>query len=382
MPSYKRQLNSATAAVVSQENSWPADLPLVGFVFELSPERDVSLFPQYAIGLHAWFLDQVRSQDPALSAYLHDGQSEKPFTVSRLEGDLENSGRQVLLRSGSSYRWYVTALSQPVAKWMREWLQNPPEIVELHNAPLRINSIRISHPPTTYRQLWQSKPLRSVTLSFVSPTGFRHQGHHLPLPVPVNVFHSYLRRWNDFSEMPFDTDAFLKWVDEHVAIARHQLSSVKVAAGKRGSITGFTGKVEFCVSTQGRQHPEFHQLFSALANLAPYCGTGHKTPFGLGQTRRGPQKSNLHSAVRLRSLQEVLPVEDQLAQRIEQLTQMLMATQKRTGRTRAHSVCEIRATILARREFGESLQAIAQDLQMPYETVKSYVKLARRALKA
>jgi CRISPR-associated endoribonuclease Cas6 len=374
MPRHKRQLNSTTAAVVSQDNSWPADTPLVGFVFELSPERDVSLFPQYAIGLHAWFLDQVRSQDPALSAYLHDGQSEKPFTVSRLEGNLENSGRQVLLRSGSSYRWYVTALSQPVAEWMREWLQNPPEIVELHNAPLRINSIRTSHPPTTYQQLWESKPLRSATLSFVSPTGFRKKGHHLPLPVPVNVFHSYLRRWNDFSEMPFDTDAFLKWVDEHIAIARHQVSSVKVAAGKRGSITGFTGEVEFCVSTQGRQNQEFQQLFSALANLAPYCGTGHKTPFGLGQTRRGHQKSHLHS--------EILPVEDQLAQRIEQLTQMLMRTQKRTGGTRAHSVCEIRATILARREFGESLQAIAQDLQMPYETVKSYVKLARRALKA
>jgi len=36
---------------------------------------------------------------------------------------------------------------------------------------------------------------------------------------------------------------------------------------------------------------------------------------------------------------------------------------------------------LARRELGESLFDIAADLEMPYETVKTYVKLARRALK-
>jgi CRISPR-associated endoribonuclease Cas6 len=31
--------------------------------------------------------------------------------------------------------------------------------------------------------------------------------------------------------------------------------------------------------------------------------------------------------------------------------------------------------------MGESLQVVAEDLQMPYETVKTYAKLARRALK-
>lgn len=31
--------------------------------------------------------------------------------------------------------------------------------------------------------------------------------------------------------------------------------------------------------------------------------------------------------------------------------------------------------------MGESLQIIAQDLEIPYTTAKTYVKLARRALK-
>jgi CRISPR-associated endoribonuclease Cas6 len=59
---------------------------------------------------------------------------------------------------------------------------------------------------------------------------------------------------------------------------------------------------------------------------------------------------------------------------------MLMAKQKRTGGERAISVCQTRATILARREMGESLQDIVTDLEMPYETVKTYVKLAQKAL--
>ncbi|NJR67204.1 MAG: CRISPR-associated endoribonuclease Cas6, partial [Leptolyngbyaceae cyanobacterium CRU_2_3] len=46
---------------------------------------------------------------------------------------------------------------------------------------------------------------------------------------------------------------------------------------------------------------------------------------------------------------------------------------------RAQQIAETWATLLARRELGESLQAIAEDLQMPYETVKTYVKKARKA---
>ncbi len=76
-----------------------------------------------------------------------------------------------------------------------------------------------------------------------------------------------------------------------------------------------------------------------------------------------------------------MPVESLLAERIEVLTDRLMAVQKRTGGERGHRVCELRATILARRELGESLQDIAVDLELPYETVKTYVKLARRVLR-
>ena len=51
----------------------PADIELVGLVLELSSLHDGAIYPQYAIALHAWFLDQVRQTNPQLSAYLNDG---------------------------------------------------------------------------------------------------------------------------------------------------------------------------------------------------------------------------------------------------------------------------------------------------------------------
>jgi CRISPR-associated endoribonuclease Cas6 len=353
---------------------WARDTELLGLVFDLEPPHAVSLYSQYTIGLHAWFLDQVRQLDPELSAYLHDGESEKPFSLSALEGQLLPSGKQLQLIPNQIYQWHVNALSQPVVQLLEQWLTQRPPTLDLKGVPLEIKKVRIAHPPTTYTQLLQF-PLKkhaTVNFSFISPTSFRRKGHHFPLPVPVNLFHSYLRRWNDFSGMPVEQEAFLDWIDEAVVIRQYKLESVKVAAGKRGSVTGFVGVMSLGLSQAAVAKADFCQIFYALAQLAPYCGTGHKTTFGLGQTCSGWVEPQSLAA------EEVLT--HLLGERIEELTEIFTA-QQRTGGDRAAKVAATRATILARREMGESLQAIAQDLEMPYSTVKTYVKLARRALK-
>ncbi|MBD2452134.1 sigma-70 family RNA polymerase sigma factor, partial [Nostoc sp. FACHB-152] len=70
-----------------------------------------------------------------------------------------------------------------------------------------------------------------------------------------------------------------------------------------------------------------------------------------------------------------------LAERIEELTNIFTAQRKRKGGNRTDRIAVTWATILARREHGETLAAIALDLEMKPETVKTYVKLARKALK-
>lgn len=355
--------------------TWPVETELVGLVFELAPLNNDYLYPQYAIGLHAWFLAQVQQTNPELSRSLHDEQSEKAFTISGLEGAPLSSGKDLQLQVDRTYHWYINILSQPIAQWAIQWVQNLPTIVDLRTASLRIVSCKIALVPTTYAQLRATllSQWRPVQLTFLTPTSFRTKQHHFPLPVPKNLFHSYLRRWNDFSEFKIPQDEFLNWIEETVIIHRHKLESFKVTAGKKGSVTGFTGAVELGLSKKAQENSDFVQYFYALVRLAPYCGTGHKTTFGLGQTRTGWL------------LTEVLPVssrENLLASRIAELTEVFMVERQRTGGTRAQEIAETWATILARREIGESLSAIALDLEMPYETVKTYVKLARRSLKA
>lgn len=188
--------------------TWADNTELVGLVFDLEPTTSTSLYSQYTIGLHAWFLDQVRQFNPELSAYLHDGESEKPFNISALSGQFLASGRQLQLQAKQIYRWQVNALSPRVVQFLKQWLTQLPQILDLRDAPLQIKQVSIAHSPTTYAQLLQSSPEKrsNVNFSFVSPTSFRRKGNHFPLPVPVNLFHSYLRRWNDFSGIPIEQE--------------------------------------------------------------------------------------------------------------------------------------------------------------------------------
>lgn len=127
----------------SHSHNIPVNTELVGLVFELSSPKGGSIYPQCAIALHAWFLDQVRQFDPQLSAYLHDGESEKPFTISGLEGLLLTQGRNLQLQVGETYRWYITALSSSVVEWLAAWLQRLPKEIELRDAPLKIDQVAI-----------------------------------------------------------------------------------------------------------------------------------------------------------------------------------------------------------------------------------------------
>ena len=70
-----------------------------------------------------------------------------------------------------------------------------------------------------------------------------------------------------------------------------------------------------------------------------------------------------------------------LEPRIKEITVILMESQKRIGGNRAINTCTKKATIYAFYEIGQSLDEIAMSLKMPYETVKTYVKLTRAEIR-
>lgn len=174
---------------------WSDDTELVGLVFTVSPKKDVALPTSYAKGLHAWFLNQVQKKDPQLSQYLHDAQSEKAFTMSRLFGEIAENDNQLILREDRTYQWYISALSQPVARWLRHWLHNFPKFVillfkQLANSPfpdkiyLSIKSVAIAFPATTYSNLFKTAFKKKALLEFLKCYELSQQGTSLSFTYP------------------------------------------------------------------------------------------------------------------------------------------------------------------------------------------------------
>ncbi|MEL6229565.1 MAG: CRISPR-associated endoribonuclease Cas6 [Cyanobacteria bacterium J06627_3] len=370
-----RPKKSDTPLNLSAKTYWPKTTELVSLEFVLKPVANTDLYAQYTIGLHAWLLHQIQDIDPELSAYMHDGESEKPFSLTGLDGKFIPQSQSLQLQRNKHYRWRVNSLCKPVTQGLATWLRQLPKEIVLKNSPLTIESVNFAHPPTTYAKLLAQgqEGEGSVSLSFHSPTSFRRKGHHLPLPWPTNVFHSYLRRWNHFSNKPVNQEDFLDWVDTYVIITQHHMSTDKVAVGKRGSVTGFTGAVTYAIDRRGITEKPFVAMFYALTQLAPYCGTGHKTTFGLGETQLGWH--TFQAAPQVPTQQRLL------AERMDELTEIFLSTKKRQGGRRAIDTAETWATILARREMGDPLQEIADDMELAYETTKTYSKLARRAMR-
>jgi CRISPR-associated endoribonuclease Cas6 len=376
----------------------PPHTELLGINITIQPKTDCYLRPQYPTALHGWFLDQVRRSNPSLSQQLHDGQAEKPFTISGFTGNMPTLDRQLLLRADRSYQWQITALARPLCDWCRQWLAAPPTTLRLNSTTYQITDWQYVLPPTTYTQIWDQAATadRPLELTFTSPTSFRKRKNHMPLPIPENIFHSYLRRWNYFSPHQFDQDKFLDWVNDSIVILRHDVRSSKVQAGKSGSVTGFVGKIQMGLTTAARKNPEFAQLAHALIHTAPYFNTGHKVTFGLGQTQLGwlDEVNVLPHATRSpRAQPNLIPMTSPLPPtalttsnrstitiREQELATIFLNLKKRQGGDRAKKTAQLWAQIIARLELNLSLKAIATELQLPYDTVKKYAQLAKKHL--
>lgn len=370
----KTRRRTAPKALTNPYNlTWPANTELLGLRFTLRPLQDSTLPAQYTTGLHGWFFHQVQAIDPQLSQLLHDETDEKAFTLSGLDGQFQAVNQHLNLKAKSVYHWTLTAFSKPMVQWLAKWLTQLPEVIEIYHVPLQVETVAIALPPTTYAKILPADASlpKSLKLSFLSPTSFRQRGNHFPLPVPRNLFQSYLRRWNDFSGQPIEIDPFLDWLDTAIVIQGVNVWTQKIAI-KKGAVTGFKGAIDFGVTPRAQVSPEFFKMLHRLVQFAPYCGTGHKTTFGLGQTVLGWH---------LPTSKEVpLEAGAVLADRIAELTEIFLAQRKRQGGSRASDTAQVWATILARREAGESLMAIAEDLGMKHATVQRYVKLARKQL--
>jgi CRISPR-associated endoribonuclease Cas6 len=220
--------------------------------------------------LHANFFKWIEAVDAPLAQLIDSGAGPKPFTVSPLNerGEcritLLDDDLYPILLAGLAKRSAVRILSNvlPIAA--------QPEVYE-----------------QTYEALWRAADRASrVTLAFDTPASFRSNDMHYTLPDARLVFSSHLTRWNAFAPIELQVDeAWPTWVEQTVAVTRFRLESREVRFKDHVQV-GSVGTVSYEVIKSARSTDLALAVFNTLADYAYFCGTGHKTTQGMGQTRR------------------------------------------------------------------------------------------------
>lgn len=269
---------------------------LVSWVISLQPAEPVSTPANLSRAVHAWFLEQVRQADPSLAKELHQGQAQRPFTVSNLLPIGWRHRGLVTLSPEETYALRVTSFSPELSALLRERIiPYPPETLTLGNASLQVTGNTTDpslHPwagDDTFEGLVQRHTLassvpRRVSLRFASPTLFRSADKNVPLPLPGLVFGGLLDKWNAFAPIQVHPEV-RRFAQECLAVSRYRLETLPVAFGKdggRGAVAGFVGTCSYAIQVRDKY---WMGLIHLLAAFAFYAGLGRRTTMGLGQAR-------------------------------------------------------------------------------------------------
>ena len=266
---------------------------LISAVLTLRPLQQSTLSADQGRAIYGLFLSWIRQADSGLAQELHDIEGVKPFTVSGLLGLGQAVRGEVNLDPDHPLWWRVTTLTPRLSQVVLEQiLPNLPDRLTLADQPFQVIGATVDgaeHPwagQTSYEELAQrhllgaEEPSPWLNLEFATPTTFRSEGKHLPFPLPGLVFDHWLNKWNRFAPLSLHPDV-KRFAEECLAVSRYQLRSRVVRFGP-ATFIGFVGRCSFRAL---RRDPYWLRLLHTLAGYAFYCGTGHKTTMGLGQTR-------------------------------------------------------------------------------------------------
>jgi len=266
-------------------------------ILRAAPEADPPLEapPWWGRASHALALAAIGRDDPALAAVLHEGDGPRPFTASSLMGRFP--GRRV--DPAEAYTLRLTAIqAAPAAALLRATTSGgalaPGGPVDLDHHLFRVETAHLAaeaHPwagAAGYAELAAARlvgpepPPRQISFIFTSPTAFRSQERHIPVPLPDLTFGSLLDRWNAFSSIAFPAET-KRYAAECLAISRYELATRPVQGKEGGLRVGAVGRITFTALNYDRY---WMSVLGALAGFALYAGAGIQTTAGLGQCRQ------------------------------------------------------------------------------------------------
>lgn len=241
----------------------------------------------------SWYTNwgQVSSE---MGDALHEkGNSIKPFTMSPLM-DITMCNDGVCHYEKGQESWFrITTLQAELTNQLQTWLNvlQEKDFIELAHDRWQVTKICCSsddHPwagRISYEALSQItdfKPLPSRwTLTFLTPMTLHGNNFYFPFPQPESLVRSWLSRWNAFAPEKFSAE-LPNLAREYLAIESYALQTVPVHF-RNQVFPGCTGNIT--LRLHKKLNKEDHRALAVLMEYTYFCGSGHKTPQGLGQTR-------------------------------------------------------------------------------------------------
>jgi CRISPR-associated endoribonuclease Cas6 len=223
--------------------------------------------------MHAILFTALGHDDRALADRLHDAPV-NPFTQALLGGRGPDD----------PLRWRITLLDDSLYEPVLGGLHaTQPTSVQGKPMTLDLTAVRSQH--QTYDGLRATPVAYRHEFRFHTPTTFKKQYYHAPIPEPHLCWQSWWTRWQACAPARLAINvAVLDIAAAHLVVSRFRLDS-RVVRNEQWHFIGAVGQMTFSTLAAHKVDTSWWHDVTALAAFSTFCGSGHKTAFGLGQTQ-------------------------------------------------------------------------------------------------
>ncbi len=283
-------------------------MPTAAVLF-LQAQHDGAIYGATGQHAHGFWLSTWRQLAPEVGDSLHDDRPLRQFTVSPLLGLTAVRRGVTQVSVGDSARLRLTTLDDSdQAALLTDWLLRLPVEVTIGGVRWQVQRLALAaadHAGAGFaayaalRDRYRAGPPPGRwSLAWETPMAFRLQDERvLPFPLPGLLVAGWLNRWQEYSPHPLleagdAIPTFLARAEGRLRISQYRLRTVSFRFRHDGPDgrpvevpqIGCVGDLTLDGATLA---PADRAVVSSLVDFAFFCGSGHHTTMGMGQTRIG-----------------------------------------------------------------------------------------------
>lgn len=284
-------------------------MPAAAVLF-LQAQHDGAIYG--ATGQHAagFWLNSWRDIAAEVGDTLHDDRPLRQFTVSPLLGLLNVRRGVTQVAAGDVARLRLTTLDdREQVGLLTEWLLALPGEATIGGVRWQVQRLALAPADhagagvATYAAMRDryrdgGRVPERWALTFETPMAFHLQDDSvLPFPLPGLLVAGWLNRWNEYSPYPLlgagdPVAGFLARAERGLRVSAYRLKTASFRfrhegpEGRRDREVPQIGCVGDVTLDGAALAPADRAVVASLVDFAFFCGTGHHTTMGMGQTRR------------------------------------------------------------------------------------------------